>query len=320
MIIRTISQLPEISALTPNDYIEVSQSTIIDNATRYVSKKAKVGDIEKTFEGTISVNIANTFDLYESQPSAGSIQQPQPLSLRNEKARIDSISAENVDLYGVKNLHSIPEITLTSLNEYSKGHVTDNRIPNIAYTKELIQNNAGFIGDNYKIDADPNTDSSPSFMKDSSQFMHWHIDDNGNDSTKWMDPEAGNARTQVDGVQCKHSGFLTIFGWLADNGHVLPQDCWVGLYGRMRVVDESTGGVAQNKWVLLQVVPWVRGYNATQLQYVGFNLPVKKGLWLKIKTGFAVNGHVGGFQDSRSITYALNQPNSFTGYIVRGED
>lgn len=193
-------------------------------------------------------------------------------------------------------------------------------IPNITKVKDLIDERACFVGDAYMIDADPGNDATPPMAVDSDQFMHWHIDDNGTDSTQWMDPSAKGRKTQIDGVRCEHTGFLTIYGWLADNGQPLPQDCWVGLYGRINVINDKTGEQIPGKWVMLQVQPWVRGAYSSRLQYVSFSLPVSAGLWLKIKTGFNVNGHVGGFQDSRSLTYSLNQPNSFTGYIIRAED
>ena len=169
------------------------------------------------------------------------------------------------------------------------------------------------------IDGDPGNDATPPFAADNETFMHWHIDDGQTDSTTWIDPQT-NSVGQPDGVRCEHTGFLTIYGWLADNGMVLPQNAWVGLYAKMYVQKENQISPTGGQWVLLQVQPWIRGANATQLQYVCFNIPVREGLYLKIRTGFNVNGKVGGFQDGRSLTYALNQPNSFTGYIVRVKD
>ena len=40
----------------------------------------------------------------------------------------------------------------------------------------------------------------------------------------------------------------------------------------------------------IAIQPWIRGTNASQMQYVGFTIPVRKGLRVKVKTGFPVNG------------------------------
>lgn len=151
--------------------------------------------------------------------------------------------------------------------------------------------------------------------------MYWHIDDMGRDSAQWMNPEFRNQKTEANGVECQRTGYLTMFGWLADNGNVRPADAWVGLFAQLNVrdVDSPEQGV-QTKWILLQLQPWVIGSKSSQRQYVSFNVPVKAGLRLKVKTGFMVNGHNGGFTEQGDVSLALNQPNTFVGYIVRAQD
>lgn len=94
--------------------------------------------------------------------------------------------------------------------------------------KDLIDTRACFIGEDYVIDGDPGNDESPRFTTKSDNFMYFRIDDTGVDSSKWIDPET---KSEAGYQTCKYSGFLTMFGWLADNGNVLAQDAWVGLYG-----------------------------------------------------------------------------------------
>lgn len=307
MTIRTISQLPLATGIQDNDLLEISQAA----SNKYVSKKCEFATMKQNIGNEISNVIGSTFGLYHDRLAK------QPLNVKELSAQFVSLSCENVELSGVKTFTSIPKIQVPATAYL--GDIDDTNIPNITKTKDLIDNRACFISEEYVIDGDPGNDAVPSFSKDSELFMHWHIDDNGTDSTKWIDPQTKTYGAEY-GVKCTHSGFLTIYGWLADKGGVLPQNAWVGLYGNVQMYTGTDGEIQHNKWVLLQLQPWIRGTNATQLQYVGFNLPVKEGLRLKIKTGFNVNGQVGGFQHDRSATYALNQPNSFVGYITRAED
>lgn len=306
MTIRTISQLPLATDIKDNDLLEVSQF----NSAKYISKKINFSTAKQNIGSYISGTIGSTFKLYHDAANT------EPMNVLELSSQVVDLSCNTIELSGVKTFTSIPKIDVPTT---AYRNSDDTNIPNITKTKDLIDNRACFISENYVIDGDPGNDANPAFASDSDLFMHWHIDDNGTDSTKWIDPQTNTYGAEY-GVKCTHSGFLTIYGWLADKGGVLPQNAWVGLYGNVQMYNGVDGDIQHNKWVLLQLQPWVRGSNATQLQYVGFNIPVREGLRLKIKTGFNVNGKVGGFQNYRSMTYALNQPNSFVGYITRAED
>lgn len=52
------------------------------------------------------------------------------------------------------------------------------------------------------------------------------------------------------------------------------------------------------------------------IQYVGFNIPVQKGLRLKIKTGFSVNSTATATNSGNSLVFQNVQHNTFVGYIV----
>jgi hypothetical protein len=73
------------------------------------------------------------------------------------------------------------------------------------------------------------------------------------------------------------------------------------------------------KWVALQIQPWIVGKYSSTAQYVGFNLPVKAGLRLKVVTGFKVNGNNTALHDKPTLMFAEegNMPNTFVGYILR---
>lgn len=99
-------------------------------------------------------------------------------------------------------------------------------------------------------------------------------------------------------------GHMTVYGWLADSGSVPPAKAWVAL-----------DGYVGNEWLHLQVQPWCIGEKHSQLQYVGFNLPVAASLSVRVSTGFEVNGQNSGMQNvDRSLTDA--SPNCFKGYVI----
>ena len=99
-------------------------------------------------------------------------------------------------------------------------------------------------------------------------------------------------------VDAPATGNMTIYGWLADNGNVAAAEAWVGLFGLVTIGQNGQ----EKKWVALQIQPWIIGTKSQALQYVGFNVPVKKGMRLKIMTGFPVNTKNSGFQDSSKNT------------------
>lgn len=100
----------------------------------------------------------------------------------------------------------------------------------------------------------------------------WKIADNGTDSsaTKWDAQSGVHSHFQ----QIRTTGNLVVWGWLSDRGVVAPENAWVGIFGLMKY----EGGPTDMVWTPLQIQPWIKGVNSSQLQYVGFNVPVKEGL------------------------------------------
>jgi len=110
-------------------------------------------------------------------------------------------------------------------------------VPNVLKVKDLIDERANFIGSSYVIDGDPGDDEAPRFTIKSDEFMYFRLDDNGTDSSKWIDPETS---APVGAAVCTRTGYLTLFGWLADNGNVLAQDAWVALYAQILLASGSS--------------------------------------------------------------------------------
>lgn len=304
MTIRTVSQLPPQTSILPGQSLfEVS---VPGNGAKYISKKISCDTLLNQFEAQISADVGRNFGLLSGNT---------PYNVGNISAAVNDLSNSSIVLSGIKEFKNIPTIT-TNLSAYkysSSGANTydpDVFIPNVMKVKDLIDTRACFIGEDYVINGDPGNDESPRFTTKSDNFMYFRIDDTGVDSSKWIDPET---KSEAGYQTCKYSGFLTMFGWLADNGNVLAQDAWVGLYGQIYSILDD--GSQQQRWIPLQIQPWVIGSRSSIRQYVSFNLPVKEGLRLKVKTGFRVNGSTAGMQDSATKSFNLNEPNCFVGWI-----
>ncbi len=307
MTIRTLSQLPPCgSTVTKNSLFEVS----VPNGERYISKSQTIGNLGDQLGSEISSNITRQFDMLSGS---------EKFSVAGLSSAIHALSSEDATLVGTKEFTSIPAVT-TSLTSYQVSHTgaggmtfsPDQLVPNVMKVKSLIGDHANFIGSESVIDGDPGSDEAPRFTLKNDEFMYFRMDDNGTDSSMWIDPET-NAKAGP--ATCTRSGYLTLFGWLADNGNVLAQDAWVALYGQILLAGTSSAA-AQYSWVPLQVQPWIIGARSSIRQYVGFNLPVKEGLRLKIKTGFRVNGSTAAMQDESTKSFNLNEPNCFVGWIV----
>lgn len=165
------------------------------------------------------------------------------------------------------------------------------------------------------VDSDPQN-TTPNTVFNQEHMMKWQFDQDGHDSEQFMLDPYSNQRALP--VFAKHTGNLVVYGWLADNGNVAAQEAWVGLFGKVNIGNTSS---EEKRWVALQIQPWIIGTKSQALQYVGFNVPVKKGMQLKIMTGFPVNVRNSGFQDPsyNTLTLLSNQPCTFVGYILRND-
>ncbi len=233
---------------------------------------------------------------------------------------VTELKTKDCTLNGLKTFGSFPCCKNQTYppENISKYGSADNVIPNVRVVNDLIQSSPIYMStdDSFINEGSPFTidqNGSPVCRYDDTvgkdKFYYWKIDDNGTDSSESI--VENTSLTRLPYQQMKRSGNLVIYGWLADRGAVDPVNCWVGLFAFLKT------GQTTSQWVPVSIKPWIRGINASVLQYVGFNIPVKKGLRLKIKTGFNVNGKTSDFQYSQSLTFRDKWvPNSFVGYLI----
>ncbi len=284
--------------IATDDLIDFSQKS---SDSTYTSRAIKYSDFENVVKTTIDSDHITTYGLREGDRIDG-----DPIKLSVQKKRIDDILSSDTTTYGTYTFKKIPKITEAYLLTQE-----DTAVPTVGYTKTLITDSGTFIGTGntliHRVEGGnaPNNEITNTnwFTKDDDQFLHFRFDDGGYDSSEYIKNTDGDTLANAD--LCQRSGNLVCYGWLADKGNVAPQNAWVALYGYV-----------QGQWVILQLQPWIIGQKSQSLQYVGFNVPVKAGLYLKIMTGFPVDGTNSGFQSGRTLTFSTGEPNSFVGYIL----
>ena len=281
---RTVEDLQELKGVIADTNIIHMLDTQQNNL--YVSKKVSYSTLFNNISAGTIDGLYRKWNLNDTTPIKDSVDYT--INLSSELSVVD----------GVIKINNAPQILSTSIDN------------NALQTREqiigLVQDHTNYVAPYSSVTIDPKNDSG---FTDEYQYM-WKIENGKYDSSESLDEDG----FLMDSVVIKKTGYLTVYGWLASQYNVEPQNAWVGLYG---LVMTKTGA---RKWVLLQVQPWVVGKHAVNMQYIGFNIPVKENMRLKIMPGFPVNGNASGFQkdDGHSLllTRIGNVPNTFVGYVL----
>ena len=129
------------------------------------------------------------------------------------------------------------------------------------------------------------------------------IENSGTRSNTWVTPS---------------SGWFTCFGWLSEisTGQASNYQRWVAIEGNLNGSDVTDNEEDEEQnWCILQLQPF---YPNPYIGYVGFGIPVSKGLRLRIRTGFAVGSSSGNYAMSNTETRASmanHIANAFVGGI-----
>lgn len=326
MKIRTITQLPSADVFV-SSWMEMSVP-LADQPGMYVSRKASYEAIKNDISSTTTNSIARKYSLDN---------QSGPISLSTLATQVNALSNENCNVKGIKDFKDWPIVsadfpvaessTDARFNVY--GNDFEYILPNVKKIKELVDDNVVFMSTTKSLVAEGNplpqhkrSDTDDSVVESleygntigQGKFYFWQIDAQQTDSsTSIHDKDSGS----VDGYEeIRDTGNLVVWGWLAENitPPPAPEQCWVALFAKLKC--ENYNNTEMD--VPVQVKPWIRGVNSPIIQYVSFNIPVRKGLRLKIKTGFPVNGDNSGLQNPGSLTFLDgNIPNAFFGYVIK---
>lgn len=307
MTIRTISQLEPIDVIGNDDLFNVSKY----ETTGYTSKSITFGNLTMGISSLVRDCIANEWEV----PETVSKFDNEKFSMQSMIDRIYKLSADNMTFYGVKTFAEsplVPDIPIEADNM---------KVPNSHTVKRMIQAYSNTIAPSSIVDFDPENNAGHT-VYNADKALIWHFDDNTDDSSRFIVDEY--TRQEAGYITCNHDGWLNIYGWITDGGNVLPQEAWVGLFAKLKVVNQSdpadTPGTdaPEEQVVMVQCQPWIVGSKSSTMQYVSFGIPVKAGLQLKVKTGFKVSGNSTGLQHSNSLLFndAGNMPNTLVGYII----
>ena len=336
MLVRTISQLPSAPDNYSNGVFEISVPQNNDASTsKYTSYSISQTTLSNGIRNAIEIGFSSKYGWKDGSSN---------INIKKLKDDITTLSSNNCSLMGIKTFMSWPSIplnasTINSLNSSNYGNDLGHIVPNINAVKDLIGSQPVYFSTDDSTVAEGNPLNAHSHNEQTyesksgdtatyktatipeslsynttignNKFYFWHIDDK--DSSKAIYDTRSATIDRYE--KMRDTGQLVVWGWLADNGNVSPEMAWVGLFAAIkREGDDNT-----QYDVPISIQPWIRGQHASTLQYISFNVPVKNGLELKIKTGFPVNSHTsGGFQNVGTLTFIDRYiPNSFFGYIIK---
>ena len=327
MLVRSITQLPE-NNKTSSFLSGCMEMSLPLSGSLYVSTKVRYADMLENIKNVTTSAIVNEYKLNTGD---------DPIDIADIQAKLNDIAYNKFTLNGIKEFTNWPYISVdfpspTNVDQYQYemyGNDYEYAFPNVKKVKQLINDSSMFMSTTNSMVAEGNplplhgsasTNANVPEALDyqatigSNKFYFWQINDGQSDSSIVLQ----NQNTGSTGLyqEMRDTGNLVMWGWLADYGTPPPepQFCWVALYASIKTEGSNDTHVD----IPIAVQPWIRGQHAAAMQYVGFNVPVKKGLRLKVKTGFPVNGKTSGFQGQGSLTF-LDQwiPNAFFGYVIK---
>ena len=307
MKFRTTSQLPRMGIDDPlpqQSLVEISLPVDMEGESpRYSSRAMTVGLLKDNLLSSFQDQLEQKYGLKDGDRS---------IRLSDVKNKMESTLSADTVFSGRKTF--VDTVAYQQPKEIDA--LGNNELVAKVHVVEMSRDYGNFLSPKTTfVDSDPQN-TTPNTAYDSENFMKWQFDQDGRDSEQFILDPYSNQRALP--VFAKHTGNLVVYGWLADNGNVAAQEAWVGLFGKVNIGNQDT---QEKKWVALQIQPWIIGTKSQALQYVGFNVPVKKGMQLKIMTGFPVNVRNSGFQDPsyNTLTLLSNQPCTFIGYILRND-
>lgn len=282
MNIRTISQLNRIS--NPDDITNKSliELSLFNLETLNYSSNA----VEvKTFTSKLSSDInENLKTVY------GLTLNNVPIKSSDLSSTITNIISSDISFSGTKTFLQSPTVpppvTLKSVTnkEYVDDKITDS--PIYIKTNSILPN--AFTIENIPI------------ARSSDNLLHWEL----------LNKISGGKVQSTEQV-AKIDGNLVCYGWITPFDLVDPASAWV-------VLECFING----NWVIVQLMPWVVGNNSLEMQYISFNVPVKKGVKIRITSGFGVNYNKTTYQNRDNtliynvVATGTNITNAFVGYVI----
>lgn len=314
--LRTLSQLPKLSSnsITDDALFEIASPvevsvpeanlTLYKYASKAITKKELtdklISDVRRNFGDVNKLDLAMNFS--------------------SLCATVSAIGNSSFTFRGDKTFTQNPKINNDALSSYSS---TDPNLDDYSVNYDTLKKYSS-------INVAPTIDSSFGFIThlssdtdQSDRYLQLFITDNNNNPTNKasfvFDQNVKNIaqneyifRIEPGSRESKPwkapaSGIFTCYGWLDEmnNPSIANESRWVALMGYESIV---------GKWTILQLQPFAKN---NYLSYVGFTFPVKRGMELKIVTGFAVGNNSDKYFASNT-SIANHKANAFLGGIYTG--
>lgn len=320
--IRTLSQLPEITSIELNDKSRFEVSLPVDVSVgpgnevlhKFASKSIAAGAVSEKIRGDMRQ------DLIDQNGLTKEIRVDGLCSI------VSSIAYSDFTFDGEKNFVKDPKIDNSplsgyplsdeTLNGYSVNYETLKRFTNVN-SSPTIGPNFGFVTRLSGFQSgSTETERLLPIFKPKQKNGEWQFSPEPyflfNANTKNVFPneyvfKIKRGERSSDSWKAPASGIFTCYGWLDEinNPSQSNESRWVALMGKQSQLQE---------WTILQVQPFIR---SNYLSYVGFTFPVKKGMELKVVTGFAVGSNSDKYFASNS-SIANHIGNAFLGGVYTG--
>lgn len=274
MGLKTISMKPSATYVDNPDLFIISQKV----QDGYETKNLSYETLYSTVKGGLSSYINKEYNFGSVKDIDTQLYSP-----------ISSMLSGEIELSGKLTFETSP----STKEEQDVNKLSDNQFITKKTAEKINDGSSQYIGQESKIDCTP---LNAQGYTHETNLISCYIDD--------------SKRISKTTIICNHTGNLVLYGWLASNADVLPEECWVGLFTKMKNGDNQEHDTA------IAIQPWIIGRNSQILQYVGFNVPVKEGMEITVRTGFNVNGTNSGFEINNSLILNGNRPNAFVGYII----
>lgn len=287
--LRTISQLPAYlsgEALTSNTLSANLFETSIYDKGIYSSRHITYANLSAILNKNIDDSMAFAYGMRIGNDN---------IQLSNLSSEISTIIFNDLNISGTKTF-----IGTLNAKPYHSGLTTICPVATSADVDKLLSQAPVYIATDSRYTA-VRTLNSNGIIKETidSKLYEFQLTNNQNEYSSSQSNEQTITKT----------GFLSLYGWLAAESDIVPQEAWVALEGYVN-----------NNWVILQVQPFIIGSNNQIIQYLSFNLPVATNLKLRISTGFKLSNSPTYIQTGKTLVYnassnGQNMINTFYGTV-----
>lgn len=288
--LRTISQLPAYSsteALTSTTLSNNLFETSVYDSGIYTSRHITYSNLSTILNKNIDDAMASAYGMKLNGDN---------IKLTDLSSEIDTIKTGNLSIDGVKTFTG----TLKAKPYHTGLPTSPSPVATAADVDKLLSQAPVYIANNSHYSAVRTLTTNNVIKEDNNSSLY---------EFKLTNIQNDYKSSQSDVVSIRNTGFLSLYGWLAADTNIVPQEAWVALEGKIN-----------GNWVILQVQPFILGSNNQIIQYLSFNLPVAMGLNLRISTGFKLSISPTYIQTGKTLVYnalanGQNMVNTFYGTV-----